>query len=471
MGLAGAATVEDLMNHAISGDREVRLAVLLALRKKHHAGFLFAHPGGDVPRRSPGVHPIVSLFLADEDAQIATEAARAIHDLNVVDALPALANRVLIHAKADPGALESMGDHRLPYLRRVIDAALRHGDEKHAVALVHLASREDIPVLARKLAIDAVADWAEPGARDLVRGTIRPYGGSQRDMEALRQAIEGPLLALLAKSDELAGNAQRAASIHAVDLPLSINEQILQDESQQVVFRIQALDQIIQNHPGRSQWARDRARSSDIASLIVEAERVEVDESSRLSALEDLADSAGEMAVRQLAIRAIGEEGSAVDSSISLLASWVDALEKSELEPELHLDVLLAAGMSSSEDLSARAAQLLEGNDEERWGNYRWAFAGGDRNRGREIFSDHPVAQCQRCHTRQGRGGVAGPPLDDLKDRRSKQEMLQSLVDPSAVITEGYETDNSISAMPEIHWILSPDEIRDLFEFVSSEND
>jgi hypothetical protein len=120
MGLAGAATVEDLMNHAISGDREVRLAVLLALRKKHHAGFLFAHPGGDVPRRSPGVHPIVSLFLADEDAQIATEAARAIHDLNVVDALPALANRVLIHAKADPGALESMGDHRLPYLRRVI---------------------------------------------------------------------------------------------------------------------------------------------------------------------------------------------------------------------------------------------------------------------------------------------------------------------------------------------------------------
>ena len=49
--------------------------------------------------------------------------------------------------------------------------------------------------------------------------------------------------------------------------------------------------------------------------------------------------------------------------------------------------------------------------------------------------------------------------------------MLQSLVDPSGVILEGYETDNGISAMPEIHWILSPDELRDLLEFVCSKND
>ncbi|MGE4632767.1 MAG: HEAT repeat domain-containing protein, partial [Planctomycetota bacterium] len=180
MGLAGSAKPQELMNHATSDNREVRLAVLLALRKKHHPGFLFAHPGGDVGRKSPGVHPVISMFLADEDAQIATEAARAIHDLYVLDAMPALADRVLFHSGAPDGALKTMGDHRLPYLRRVIDAALRHGDTRHAAALVSLAGRDDIPSKAGRLAIEAVLNWVEPGPRDLVRGTIRPYGGPSR---------------------------------------------------------------------------------------------------------------------------------------------------------------------------------------------------------------------------------------------------------------------------------------------------
>ena len=469
MGLAGSARLGDLMNYATSDNREVRLAVLLALRKKHHPGFLFAHPGGDIGRRSPGVHPVISIFLADEDAQIATEAARAIHDLHVLGAMPALADRVLFHAGAPKGALESMRDHRLPYLRRVIDAALRHGDTRHAAALVSLAGRDDIPRKAGRLAIEAVLNWVEPGPRDLVRGTIRPYGGPSRNSEAIRSEISAPLLDLIQKGNHLAGVAQQVASVHGIDLPLSVNETILADASQQTSFRIQALRQIVEHYPERAGIALDRSRSAGIAELRVEAERFEEDQSVRVQKLEQLTTDANELEIRQLAIRAIGAEKET--SAIALLTAWLDALEKDDLEAELHLDVLIAASMSDSEQLKNRAARIQEGEGIDRLADHRWALAGGNRDRGREIFVDHPVAQCQRCHSRQGRGGVAGPPLDNLVDSRSREEMLQSLVDPSAVILEGYETDSGISAMPEIHWVLSGDELRDLLEFVCSKND
>ncbi len=469
MGLAGSAEPKDLMNHAMSDNREVRLAVLLALRKKHHPGFLFAHPDGDAGRRSPGVHPVISMFLADEDAQIATEAARAIHDLYVLDAMPALADRVLFHVEAPEGALEAMGDHRLPYLRRVIDAALRHGDTRHAAALVRLAGRDDIPSKAGRLAIEALIDWREPGPRDLVRGTIRPYAGPQRTAEAIQSAVSASLLDLIQKGNQLAGLAQQAASVHGIDLPLSINERILIDESQQASFRIQALRQIVEHYPDSAGIARDRARSAPVAALRVEAERLEEDRSVRLQKLEQLTSDTNEIEIRQLAIRAIGAEKES--ETLALLTAWLDALERDDLEAELHLDVLMAATTSDSRELRNRAVKLREGKGEDRLDDHRWALAGGNRDRGREIFIDHPVAQCQRCHVRQGRGGVSGPPLDNLIERRSREQMLQSLVDPSGVILEGYETDNGISAMPETHWILSPDELRDLLEFVCSKND
>lgn len=469
MGLAGSATVQDLLNHALSDNRETRLAVLLALRKKHHSGFLFAHPGGDGPRRSPGVHPVISIFLADEDAQIAAEAARAIHDLHVADAMKDLAGRVLHHAEAPAGSLEYLGEHRLPYLRRVIDASLRHGNARHAGALVRLSGRSDVPAKARRLALEAVINWVQPGPRDLVRGTIRPYAGSQRSSEQIRPEVTTPLLELLQQENDLAGLVQMAASIHGVELPLSVNQKILIDSGQETSFRIQAMHQIVEKFPESVESARDVARASGVAELFVEAERLEANPQSRFQTLVQLSQSGHETAIRQLAIRAIGAETQIPTEK--LFMTWLDSIEKGDLAPELQLDVLLAAEKTSVDTVRDRAIQLREGEDEDRVNNYRWALAGGNSSRGRQIFFDHPVAQCQRCHSRQNNGGVAGPALDDLKDRRSREEMLQSLVDPSAVILKGYETDNGISAMPEAHWILTPDELRDLLEFVSSSGD
>ena len=108
------------------------------------------------------------------------------------------------------------------------------------------------------------------------------------------------------------------------------------------------------------------------------------------------------------------------------------------------------------------------GTDEDRVADHFWALAGGNAVRGQKVFTEHPAAQCLRCHQRDGNGGVSGPGLDGLRDRRDRRHILQSIVDPSAEITEGYSAENGLSAMPEVHWILEPEEIRDLLEYLGS---
>jgi glutamine synthetase len=131
---------------------------------------------------------------------------------------------------------------------------------------------------------------------------------------------------LIQKGNHLAGVAQQVASVHGIDLPLSVNETILADASQQTSFRIQALRQIVEHHPEHAGIALDRARSAGIAALRVEAERFEEDQSVRVQKLKQLTTDANEMEIRQLAIRAIGAEKET--SAIVLLTAWLDALEK-----------------------------------------------------------------------------------------------------------------------------------------------
>jgi len=470
MGLAGSATVSDLLERAISTDREERLAVLLALRKRGHPGLLFPGKSPDELRISPGAHPALAIFLADEDAQIATEAARAIHDLPVADALEALADRAVVLAAAPQGQINSLGEHRMPYLRRVIDAALRHGDSSHAAALVGLAGRSDVPLEARREALRSVAQWLEPEIRDRVRGTIRPFSSTPRAHSEVAKAIGTGLLQLIGTGGELMGLARHAASVHGVSLPYEVNLSILTDAEQSNRHRVQALRQMVTTHPDRAVEIREVARSMDESALRIEAERLEPDQGKRVDALLEIVRGEVVLESRQRAIRALGEE--VADPRVrSRLDSWLDQLESGKWPTELALDLLIAAEMAGEDDLGRRARTLREGDGSDRVADFSWASAGGNSDRGRVVFRDHPQAQCQRCHSLNGSGGVAGPALDGVASRRTRLEILGSLVDPSAILEEGYATETGISAMPEVHWILELDEIRDLLEFVSIQRD
>ena len=96
-----------------------------------------------------------------------------------------------------------------------------------------------------------------------------------------------------------------------------------------------------------------------------------------------------------------------------------------------------------------------------------------DAKRGSEIFFKHAAA-CILCHTAKGQGSTVGPVLDGIATRKDAAYIRQSLLEPSAVIADGFKDPNAtaknpqISPMPPMGDIFSPQEIADIIAFVTT---
>jgi mono/diheme cytochrome c family protein len=90
----------------------------------------------------------------------------------------------------------------------------------------------------------------------------------------------------------------------------------------------------------------------------------------------------------------------------------------------------------------------------------------GDVKRGKKIFTTHPIANCARCHAVDGVGGVIGPALDTIATRKQEDYIMQSLVDPGAVIAEGFQ--GKVSPMPPMGVLLKPQELADVMAYLES---
>ena len=74
-------------------------------------------------------------------------------------------------------------------------------------------------------------------------------------------------------------------------------------------------------------------------------------------------------------------------------------------------------------------------------GPYVDGLFGGDRERGRKLFIEDAALDCQRCHaTESGETSRVGPDLTGLGRRRTRLEMVESIVDPNRRVTAGYES-------------------------------
>jgi mono/diheme cytochrome c family protein len=108
----------------------------------------------------------------------------------------------------------------------------------------------------------------------------------------------------------------------------------------------------------------------------------------------------------------------------------------------------------------------------------------GDPNKGRELFfslSNAPA--CVVCHIAEGKGGKIGPDLSTIGGTQSPQYIIESILNPSAVIVAGYgqnrietkdgqtkeESPAPVSLMPPVYAeLLTVRQLHDLFAYLMS---
>jgi putative heme-binding domain-containing protein len=73
----------------------------------------------------------------------------------------------------------------------------------------------------------------------------------------------------------------------------------------------------------------------------------------------------------------------------------------------------------------------------------RWQFAlshPGSPKRGKDLFDKHRPASCADCHRVDGKGGEVGPDLSQIAGKFDRVHLIESVLEPSRQIVEGYRT-------------------------------
>jgi putative membrane-bound dehydrogenase-like protein len=91
----------------------------------------------------------------------------------------------------------------------------------------------------------------------------------------------------------------------------------------------------------------------------------------------------------------------------------------------------------------------------------------GDAKRGEEIFWKHPTAACVLCHALNGQGSNVGPALDGIAARKDAAYIKQGLLEPNAVLAQGFEY-LKISPMPPMGLLLKSQELEDIQTFLQT---
>lgn len=478
MGLAACASEQDLLDLASDQSQAVRLGLVLALRRQ--------------------ASPRIAALLNDVDPLIVEECARAIHDLPIEAAMPALA---ALHDR--PGLSE-------PVLRRVIDANLRIGGADAAAALASLAARDDIADEQRCEALDCLEQWAAPSSRDRVVGLWRPIAA--RDAAMASRELSRVLGAVFSGSDRVRTACTKAASSLGIREVLPLLRTLVADQNRAADARVVALTALGKLEDANLGQIVEQALADREPTLRSEAQRllIGLDPARALGVLDQVLEG-GTTVERQNALAALAKMAS--EPADAILLRWLDRSLDRRTPPEIELDLVLAARERNTESFQRRLDQFAKRQrPDDALAEFRATLQGGNAERGRKVFQSKADVYCARCHKVGERGGDVGPDLSKIGAEKTREYLLESIVVPNKEIAKGFEsvvvatTDGQIltgvfkgedelqlrlvtpegsvisipkdqidersrgqSAMPDkLLKLLSPLELRDLIEFLAS---
>ena len=461
-----------------SPERSLRIASVLVLRRLQNAE--------------------VALFLKDNDEYIVTEAARAINDdWSIPEAMPALASLL----KEERFTSE-------PLLRRSINAALRVGGEEELDMLIEFAKRTAISGDLRGEALAAIGTWASPSVLDRVDGRYR--GEINRDSNFVKEKIQGDIPIFLEDKDPniLIGASKILGTLGISSYNSQLKSILNRDRSPEVrVAMIEALGEL----------------GDDDITSVVKTGMQDMDENVRAAAVGLIPElnipknelpsvigpifKNGSLREQQRMMDALTEMP--LDQSRDAFMNLIQKAGNKQLNPGVILDLIEAVESTESEDLIAGLSKLKSSGYSV--DSYKEALYGGSRRSGANVFKNNSAAQCVRCHALAGAGGKVGPPMDNIANLLSREEILESLIEPGARLAPGYgsvvltlkdgqvvagvlaaenkeeiilrtsdaepmeiaisrikKRENMPSAMPPMGTVLTKRELRDLVEFLSN---
>ena len=433
--LVGIQAISELENLSSHNSNAVRIAAVVALRR------LEAHQ--------------ITSFLQDEDPLVVLEAARAIHDdFGIPDALPELAALLNNTPHANNEAL----------MRRVLNANLRVGQPAHAEAVLAFASNDAQDETLQLEALDILYTWTSPP----------PFDRVERRYRKLAEKDEGIMTDLLkAGSSELLQSQKSAVLEKAywvlnrydVSLDPKDLEQTLSDGSKTAAERLQALSLLLQERRHAKKAFRTAFESQDAQLRMGAVELLaSKDANEALPYIEQILSADNPIAERQQVLGLLGKMDPA--TARNLLDERLKTLENNSAASAEQLDIFLAAKSNGSFD--DRLATLSQNDGPGNDAPFEYTLEGGNPEKGASVFLLNPAAQCIRCHAINDEGSDVGPNLQGIGDRLNRTQLLESLVDPGKTLAEGFETPNGISMMPAMGNLLSPQELRDVIEYLTS---
>jgi quinoprotein glucose dehydrogenase len=149
-------------------------------------------------------------------------------------------------------------------------------------------------------------------------------------------------------------------------------------------------------------------------------------------------DKAGIKARQQALLSLSARPGSDADR---ILLNLFESYREWTLPPALWLELFEAAAKRDNPNLKELLAKR-EGEIERSTdivSRFRECLEGGDAAAGRAIFTEKAEAGCIRCHRVSGKGGEIGPDLTSVRQVTDRVFILESIIDPNAVITPGFQ--------------------------------
>lgn len=396
---------EVLRSAASDESPAVRMAVLLVYRRLHDAA--------------------IAAFLNDRDPRLVLEAARAINDAPIPEALPGLAKLI------DGSGLPE------PLLYRVLNANFRLGKPENATALAAFAARKDAPEALRIEALRQLGEWAKPSGRDRVVGLWRPLEPRQDTVvaDALRPALGG----IFSGPDKLRQEAVKLVAKHGIkDIGPTLLAMV-EDRKLPAAVRAETIQALASLKDERLPEAVKLAQADPepllrVAGLRVQAGLAPAEALAGLTAAlekDNPIEPQGALAI----LGTLKGEGD------QLLVQWLDRLLAGKVRVEVQLDLLEAAARRGTPVLKEKLAAYEAARPKsDHLAKYREAMSGGDAENGRRLFLFKTELSCVRCHKVRGEGGDVGPDLTGIAGKQQREYLLESIVDPNKQIAKGYET-------------------------------